>query len=341
VFAVSCVLLSGIGLDNVFRIDGGITSWGELLSRLTAFGPAALLVLLFLHRPVRFALGLTSLLLASTFCEFLSGAVLYRERSFFGVHTISLNPTDGTIQLTHGTTLHGKQFLDPQRRGEALTYYHRTGPIGQVFDAVDAALAMPRVAVVGLGTGTQACYAQSGQSFTFYEIDPTVVRIAENPRYFTFLADARQRGADVKIALGDARLRLAEASDAAYELLVIDAFSSDAIPAHLLTEQAITLYRRKLAPGGLIAFHISNRYLDLAPVLGNLAEHMGLAGLYQRDADSVASGKTGSIWVVLAERPGDFAVLLDRHGAKWQLLAGRAGLSLWTDDFYNLLEIRK
>jgi spermidine synthase len=341
VFAIGCVSISGVNLDNVFRIDGGIGSVGELLHRLVAFGAPPLLLVLFLHRPVRFALGLIALLLGSTFCEFLSGTVIHRERSFYGVHTVQRNPYDQTMQLTHGTTLHGKQFMEPKLRREPLTYYHRTGPIGQVFEAVHAGGRKPRVGVVGLGTGTQAAYGRSGQAFTFYEIDPAVVSIAENPRYFTFLADARRRGVDLKIVLGDARIRLTEAPDHSFDLLVVDAFSSDAIPAHLLTKEALLLYRKKLAPGGVLAFHISNRYLDLEPVLGNLASHLGMVGVHQHDLDMTAPGKSSSIWVALARAPEDLAALKEKHGERWRPLRNDPNLSLWTDDFHNLWEIRK
>ena len=139
------------------------------------------------------------------------------------------------------------------------------------------------MAIVGLGAGSLACYAEPGQGWTFYEIDPAVVRIARDPRFFTYLKDCRARSQDVVV--GDARLRLRDAPDGGYGLIVLDAFSSDAIPMHLLTREALRLYRDKLADGGLIAFHISNRYLDLAPVLGALARDAGLIDRIRRDRD--------------------------------------------------------
>src|SRR5262249_38021787 len=160
--------------------------------------------------------------------------------------------------LVHGSTLHGRQSLDPKRRGEPLAYYHPSGPIGRVFDIFQQKQVPRNMAVIGLGAGALACYAQPGERITFYEIDPAVYRIASDPRYFTYLPDAEQRGAKVAVVLGDARLRLREGPDGAFGLIVVDAFSSDAIPIHLLTEEAFALYLSKLAEGGLLAVHISN-----------------------------------------------------------------------------------
>src|SRR5439155_6829326 len=151
----------------------------------------------------------------------------------------------------HGNTVHGRQSVEPDRRREPLTYYHPTGPIGQVFAAFSGAAAKSQVGVVGLGTGSLAAYGASGQQFTYYEIDPAVDRLAHDTRYFTFVHDSPAR---VEVILGDARLTLADAPPRQYGLLVIDAFSSDAIPLHLLTREALQLYLDKLADDGLLAF---------------------------------------------------------------------------------------
>ena len=190
------------------------------------------------------------------------------------------DPTDDYNLLYHGTTLHGAQSLSPSRRREPLTYYHRTGPLGQVFTTFSRKSSKSRVAIIGLGTGTMACYGEPGQNWTFYEIDPAVERIARDKRYFTFLRDSP---AKVEVVLGDARLSLAKAPDHQYDLIVLDAFSSDAIPVHLITREALKLYLSKLADHGILAFHISNRYLNLKPVLGDLARDANLACLVQED----------------------------------------------------------
>jgi spermidine synthase len=174
---------------------------------------------------------------------------------------------------------------------------------------------------------------------TFYEIDAAVYRIASEPRYFTYLQDARARGVALQVVLGDARLKLAAAPDRKYNLIIIDAFSSDAIPVHLLTREALDLYVAKLAAGGLVALHTSNRHLDLIPVLGNLAQAARLAGLWQQeDRDDMSIGKLGSQWVVLARQQEDLSKLATPP-TRWQSLAGRPDVGLWTDDFSNLLRV--
>ena len=158
--------------------------------------------------------------------------------------------------------------------------------LGQVFAAFESAGRTGRVAVIGLGAGTTAAYRRPGQDWTFYEIDPVVEQIARDDRYFSYLSD---RAADIPVVLGDARLALAHAPDLAYDLMILDAFSSDAIPLHLMTREALRLYLDKLAPGGVIAFHISNRMLDLAPVLGNLVADAGAAAMIERFRPAAAA----------------------------------------------------
>jgi spermidine synthase len=197
-----------------------------------------------------------------------------------------------------------------------------------------------RVAVVGLGAGAMASYARPFETWTYYEIDPIVVRIATDPTYFTFLADAFEGTSRLRIVLGDARIRLEEEPDGSCELLVIDAFSSDAIPAHLLTREAFALYRRKLTPHGLLVAHISNRYLDLYPVLSNLATDAGMDGFIRRDhviddaAAALAVGWTASDWVMLVEHGNTPRALA--ADARWQRFAA-GERAPWTDDFSDLV----
>jgi SAM-dependent methyltransferase len=303
------------------------------------YGAAALACFSFSGRPVRFALGVAAMFSASLVSE--EGQILHRSRSFFGVLEVERTGPGPTHRLIHGSTLHGRQNLDPERRREALTYYHRTGPIGQVLDGLRRRAERSSVAVVGLGTGTLASYAGPGDRWTFYEIDPDVVRVARDPRLFTFLTDCRATRLDV--VLGDARLRLREAPDRSYDLLILDAFSSDAIPMHLLTREALRVYRGKLAPGGILAFHISNRYIDLAPALGALARD---AGLVCRVRDDTAldpaekqAGKTPSRWLVMAARESDLSGLAD--DARWVPPAIGPDEPIWTEDFSNLVHYLK
>jgi hypothetical protein len=339
---------------------------------LLVCGLPVVLCALFLDRPRRFGLGVAALLLASSFCELLDDDVVLRGRSFFGVLRVA---DDGNFRrLEHGTTLHGMQrrhwdrstfaavavvpLAAPHPFGEAallaagqdtwhhpgrepLTYFHRTGPIGQVFAAYPDRLAGRHLGLIGLGSGTLACYGQPGQRLTYYEIDPLVQRVAYNPECFTFLSDAQARGVAVDVVLGDARLKLAErarrGTEEKFALLVVDAFSSDAIPVHLITRQARTVYLDNLADDGLLVFHISNRYLDLEPVLANLAADAGLAGLIEADDANGLASKASSTWVVLARQEGTLERLA--QDGRWRALKVRPDVGVWTDDYSNLLRV--
>ncbi len=312
-----------------FRIPEGWQGKAVLL------GALCLACFVFVERPVRFGLGLGALLAALALDPGELREELHRERSFFGVHRVTVNAWNGAHELYHGTTLHGMLEWQPAPKGEPLTYYTRSGPIGQVFGAHP-----PRpgghTAVVGLGIGTLAAYAPAGHRVTYYEIDPEVLRIASNPRFFTFLRDARARGAALDVVLGDARLTLADGPDAAYDQLAIDAFSSDAIPTHLLTREAVRLYVAKLAPRGLLALHISNRHLELSPVVAALAADAGLACRSRRDSKVDATHKS-SQRAVLARADRDFGALT--RDPEWPPLRPDPRFRLWTDDYSNLLNV--
>jgi spermidine synthase len=193
------------------------------------------------------------------------------------------------------------------------------------------------VAVVGLGIGTLASYAGPDQRWTFYEIDPAVERIARSENYFTFLRDC---GARCQVVVGDARRSLAAAHGAAYGLIVLDAFSSDAIPVHLMTNEALALYLARLAPHGILMFHVSSRHLQLGPVLGRLARNNGLTALERAEAlpeSALALGLCPSDWVVMARDPSDLGALIaDR---KWRAPAVASSTPLWTDDFSDLIGV--
>ena len=191
-------------------------------------------------------------------------------RSFFGIYSIRPGP-DNSRLLVHGTTVHGVQNLgSPERERMATTYYVPLSGVGLAMDGDAEQLFGPgaRIGIVGLGTGTLACYARPGEQWTFYEIDPAVVRIARDPQRFTFLSSCKP-GRPIKV--GDARLLIEGEPPATTDLLVVDAFSSDAVPMHLLTREAFADYRRLLSPSGLLLVHISNRYLDLMPVVAAAA----------------------------------------------------------------------
>jgi spermidine synthase len=262
--------------------------------------------------------------------------VLFATRTFFGVYRVSEDMGARYHELVHGTTQHGLQALAPERRMEALTYYHESGPFGQTWKALAAGGKIRDIAVVGLGAGTLATYAQQNQRWTFFEIDPVVERIARTRGYFSFL---EQCGARCRVTIGDARVSLGRVPERSYDLLVLDAFSSDSIPMHLMTREAFTLYMSRLTPNGVLALHISNRHLRLAPVVARLAESHRLAALQEFDAVGPGSpeGKEASQWVVMARTPADLGPLTaDR---RWSTPVPAASTPLWTDDFSNILSV--
>jgi hypothetical protein len=293
---------------------------------------------LFRRRPVRFALALGAVMLGSSFHVSLSRRTLLAERNFFGTVRVTQDAGDDQHWLYHGTTIHGRQSRALARHCEPLSYYHREGPLGQVFKTFDVAAAGGNVAIVGLGTGATAAYTRAGQRWTFYEINPAVVEIARDPAYFTYLSYCAS--APVEVSLGDARLQLQNAPPAHYGLIVLDAFSSDAIPMHLMTVEALDIYLSKLAGGGLLVFHISNRSLDLHPVVADLARARSLVGLVFDDtARNQPGGKEPSQWVVMARRPEDVQTLA--ADTRWQPLEGRPDRPVWTDDFSNIVSLFK
>jgi hypothetical protein len=303
------------------------------------FGLPAALCYTLVDRPLRFALGIGAIIVASLFYVGVEGRTIYSGRSFFGVVRVTVDTAGRFHQLVHGNTIHGRQSIDPSHRHEPLTYYHRTGPVGSMFEAFKTKLAGANIGVIGLGAGSLACYAQPEQRWTFYEIDPLVERIARDPKFFTFLKDCSAR--KLEVVLGDGRLRLQEASDAQYQLIVLDAFSSDALPVHLLTREALRIYLSKLAKGGVLAFHISNRYLDLQPVLTALARDGGLTCRFCDDLNLLFPerevGKEPSQWAVISRALEDLGSLV--RSSNWQTSRRTHQEEVWTDHFSNILGI--
>jgi spermidine synthase len=287
-------------------------------------------------RPMRFAFGLGALFLSSTPYSGQYGHVLLSKRSFFGVYKVT--ERGQYRQLFHGSTIHGIQSMDPVRASESLSYYYETGPVGQLFRSSSLSRQLREVGVVGLGAGSLACYSEPWRHFTFYEIDPSVETIASDPQYFTFLRDCSPGS---RVVIGDARLSLAAESKPKYDILIVDAFGSDTIPVHLVTAEAIELYVSTLTDHGLLAFNITNRYLDMKPILSKIAQHAGLAAVVQDDPNIATKeldrGKFASVWVLMARRRADFGSL--GLQPKWHDLQLQAGTRLWTDDYSSLVSI--
>jgi hypothetical protein len=263
-------------------------------------------------------------------------------RSFFGVHKIT-ETTDGQFRtLMHGTTEHGAQRIrnaagEPiVARPEPLTYYHVTSPIAQGIKAAREHKNGPvSLAVVGLGTGSTACLTEPGDSLTYYEIDPTIVRIANDPQRFTFLRDCKP---DTAIVLGDARLTLADAPDGQYDVIVVDAFTSDAIPVHLVTREAMAIYLKKLAPNGLVLMHVSNRHMELASVVAGIAHANGLVTWVNdgTSGEDEANYKFSSTVAAVARSEDDFSKEMEESD-DWKVEEPDEQQWVWTDDYSNII----
>jgi hypothetical protein len=261
-------------------------------------------------------------------------------RSFFGIYSIRDGAHHSRI-LVHGTTAHGVQNLgSPERERMETSYYSRPSGVGLAMQAAPALFGPnARISVVGLGAGTLACYAQPGQRWTFYEIDPAVVRIARDPGRFTFLSRCKP---DAVIEVGDARLLIEREPPGTADLLVIDAFSSDAIPMHLLTLEAFAAYRRLLSPNGLLLVHISNRYIELDPVVASAARTAGWSATmrrYRPAYEAMSRNEGASDWVAMSPSPATLGRLVQGSGAKWDALTAPMGFKPWTDDHASVLPL--
>ena len=255
--------------------------------------------------------------------------VAYASRTFFGTYRVVAGEDPPAYTLYHGTTVHGIQFVGSP---EPLTYYYRDSPIGQIWKARPGQTNRS-IGAVGLGTGTLASYARPGERWIFYEIDPEVERIARDKRYFTHLTTC---GATCQVIIGDARLTLQQRSDM-HDVIVLDAFSSDAIPIHLLTREAVEVYLSRLKPDGILAIHISNNHLNLQAVVAGVMHELGLAGRVQLQTDTkFDKDEFASHWAVLARSEAALGtVAADK---RWGPLRPD-GRRAWTDDFSNIWSV--
>ncbi len=287
-------------------------------------------------RSIRFGLGMAALITAGYLISN-NDDVLQQTRNFYGVLKVLADDAPPEHILYNGTTVHGEQAQDAAHRLEPLSYYHSDGPLGQLFGRLGKAPLTRRVAVVGLGTGTIACYERAGEHWTFFEINPADIAIAENPALFTFLRDCPGQ---TDIVLGDARLSLMEQPNHSFGMIVLDAFTSDSIPVHLMTRDAMQLYLNKLEPDGLLVYHVSNLHLDLGPVVGNIAASLKLPARRFKDTMSDEDsddpfGRDPSDWIVIARNENAFTAI--EHDDRWQALLPSPGKGIWTDDYSNLL----
>jgi hypothetical protein len=309
-----------------------------------AFGLAACAALLAFQvrrrHPVFVALAIVAVLFtvgagAWQVHDFFDGTLL-ATRNFYGVLRVQLYgdaDTNRHRSLMHGTILHGSQYLQPDLARRPTTYYTQTSGVGRALESMHPTTRPLKVGVIGLGAGTLATYGSKGDIYRFYDINPAVIVIAN--RDFTYLKDSE---AIIQTPLGDARLNLEREAPQGFDLLAIDAFSSDSIPVHLLTNEALTVYVKHMKPGGIIAFHLTNRFLDLIPVVRQLADAQHLFSVLVADEgdEGVASR---SDWVLLSDREASLQVPQIADAAS--VVPAREELRLWTDDFNNIIQIIK
>ena len=313
----------------------------ELGLALVALAYLAALRFAPLHRVARW--GSLAMLLAVAGCAAYDGLrfqndVRVSARSFYGVIRVKEYGTPGADyhlrRLVHGVIMHGEQYMDEQRRREATTYYQSTSGIGAAIAAAQARGAI-RVGVIGLGIGTLAVYGRKGDLYRFYDINPQVISVARSE--FTYLADSAAR---IEVALGDARLNLEREPLQNFDVLAVDAFSSDSIPVHLITREALGVYLRHLKPGGVVAFHVSNRFLSLGPVVARLAKEHGahVTGVYESEGED--SSRTTSDWVLVSRDPKALAAK-EIEAASPEPPEEHDDWRTWTDDYSNLVQILK
>lgn len=257
------------------------------------------------------------------------------DRNFFGVSRV-YDFTGGTMRMyLHGTTNHGAQPLDSKYKLMPMTYFNPTGPLGDAFRLMDTKPFPQKIAVIGLGIGSMACYSHDGRSFDFFEIDPTVRRIAEDKSLFTYLSDC---GSPYTITMGDGRLQMEKKPDQSYDMIIMDAFSSDNIPVHLITKEAFLINLSKLKPNGIIVSNISNNFLDLAPVIAMTAREIGMVSYFKMGlSKKVADGKletAQSIFAVLARSDADLGDITSMPD--WTAYSGHAAKRPWTDDYASV-----
>ncbi len=264
---------------------------------------------------------------------------IFTDRSFFGVTRVTKLEREGQLvhQFVHGNTIHNIQFRNPALRSQLISYFSKPGPYGQLMDAMRQRSNAPlEVQVIGLGAGALACYAEPGDRWSFYEIDPAIAEMASNPKYFTYLNDCTP---DAPIILGDARLKIQEVEAGTLDLLIVDAFSSDAIPAHLVTREALALYRSKMKEDGIIFFHTSNRFVDVSSVVLTLAADAGLAArelkfIPAEDAPYLELLSPATAVVVAPD--GVMAHTFDSF-VGWKSNTPNPAVGLWTDDYSHII----
>lgn len=283
-------------------------------------------------RPLRLGFCYLAAIISGITLTEIRGKAAEIDRNFYGIITVDSSIPD-LYSMRHGTTIHGMQYADKIRHLIPLTYYHPSGPLGDLMNSWNSRKKTQHIAAIGLGVGSIACYGRKDDLFTFYEINPAVIKLAQDNRYFSFLKDCPPAS---KIIEGDARISIAQEKEA-FDLLVVDAFTSDAIPIHLLTKQAFDLYWSHLKPGGVVFIHISNRYLDIARVLKAIADDRGMELKVAIDKDiSQDKFKQPSRWAIMGSHSAIEEFSLP---PRWQKIEEKNPSDLWTDDYSNIFRL--
>jgi predicted O-methyltransferase YrrM len=314
---------------------------GTFTQLLYIFVPSAIIVFTFRKNPWRFALAYGTLLVAiGLTTNEGNNQLVYQSRNFYGSKRIVENEGKTGRAMFHGTTLHGAQYLDAPMQIEPVAYYNRKGPLGDIFDVLSKKEKKLSIAVVGLGTGTVASYVGAGSKVTFYEIDSAIKEIADDKQYFTYLRNIQ---GDYEIAVGDGRLLLNKSSNGTYDMIFLDAFNSDSVPVHLMTREALSIYKAKIKTDGILVFHITNRFIDLKPVLASHAHHFEMAAVTRYDRITGSENqkdRLSSEYAVLSLKTSAVTnTLLDSYG--WKSLGSGVTMSPWTDQYSNVVSLFK
>ncbi|MBI1300408.1 MAG: hypothetical protein GC137_02005 [Alphaproteobacteria bacterium] len=323
----------------VFCLIGFIIQDQDVLEYGLGVFVILLFVMLFEYKR-HLAIALTLIFLVSpislTMQIILGDSIVLQDRNFFGV--IRIFESDKERNLLHGTTNHGTQALDESYKFEKLSYYSDNSPLSDAISILDARDGPQKIGVIGLGVGVTACFTKEERFYDFYEIDKDIADIAQNPEYFTYLSGC---GSDYRILLGDGRLKILEVEDERYDLILVDAFSSDNIPVHLITREAIEIYFKKLLPDGMLIFNISNNYIDLEPVLKETAVDLGLNARAKlsdaREIDDTGIKTYIAHFFAMSKNPAVIGALDALDG--WSEPHGRAGVRVWTDQYSNIISV--
>ena len=342
-YGLGLVALAVLGVNIGDALHVGVDT-----AFLGVYGLATFAAFAWSKRPVRYAIAIGGVLVSAVAIGPNGRDIVYKERDFFGVLKVRKLENDRVRVLVFGTTIHGAQLSDPAKRRDPVINFFPSGPAGDLLGpiagtpGVDPASIPPRrLGIIGLGIGGLTAYARPGDDWHYFELNPTIVKIARE--HFTFLS-GMPGGSRYDVEIGDARLRLREGPPARFDVLIMDAFSSDGIPVHLMTREAMDIYKRAMIPGGLLIAHISNRHLRLEPVVAALAQDAGLRGIVRLDAKITKEDsdqlKSGSHWVAMSTSPEVLAAISVKHPA-WRTLQAPPGQKVWTDDFSDLLAAMK